>query len=42
MPENTRYRDGVDRLLVGGAFYGEDLDIAEEGKVPKEESLGLG
>lgn len=42
MAENLGHRYIVDRLLVGGAFHNEDLDIAEEGKVLEEASLGLG
>jgi len=40
--KDVGHRDFVDRLMVGGAFYGEILDIAEEGKVPEEESGILG
>lgn len=41
MSKNLGYRDTVDRLLVGGAFHGEGLDIAEEGKMLEKMSPGL-
>ena len=42
MPENLGYRYRINRLLVGGACQGEDLNVAEEGKVLEEVSLGVG
>ena len=42
MAKNVRYRDSVECPATDGGFNVKLLNVAEEGKVPKEKSRGRG
>ena len=42
MAKDVRYRDSVECSVTDGGFNVKFLNVAEEGKVPKEESRGRG
>ena len=42
MAKDFRYGDSVECPVTDGGFYVKLLNVAEEGKVPKEKSRGRG